>query len=233
MRAQKPLAVIIICALVAGGIAVSRAATEQSPVYKPPLRGAPRGRLGAGTRGGRDMFVLSAWAPDHTGLTVSEQPSLYWFISRVTDLPVEVAISDPRTTQPLLETRLASPVPPGVHRIKLADLGVRLVLGVTYRWSVTVIADPDRRSRDFLAGGLIERVDPPEALQERLAQAPAEEVPFLYAEAGLWYDALTAISELIERTPGDTVLLNRRAALLGQVGLPELSGEEGTKTPRL
>jgi len=190
--------------------------------------------VGAGTRGSgeRDIFVLSVLAPDHTGLTVSEQPSLYWFISQATGLPVEVAIADPRTTQPLLERRLPSPVPPGVHPIKLADFGVRLVPGVTYRWSVTVIADPDRRARDLLAGGLIERVDHPARLRERLAQARAEEVPFLYAEAGLWYDALAAISELIDRAPGDTVLLNQRAALLGQVGLPKLGGEEGTRTPR-
>ncbi|HMA18903.1 MAG TPA: DUF928 domain-containing protein, partial [Thermoanaerobaculia bacterium] len=98
--------------------------------------------------------------------------------------------------------------------------------------SVAVIADPDRRARDLLAAGLIERVDPPERLRERLAQARAEEVPFLCAEAGLWYDALTAISDLIERAPGDAVLLNQRAALLGQVGLSELGGQEGTKTAR-
>ena len=53
-----------------------------APVYRPPLRGAPRGRVGGGSRGtGRESFVLSVLAPDHTGLTTSEQPSLYWFIS--------------------------------------------------------------------------------------------------------------------------------------------------------
>src|SRR5437867_13335867 len=51
-----------------------------APVYKPPLRGAPGGRVGGGTRGTqeRDIFVLSVLAPDHTGLTTREQPSLFW-----------------------------------------------------------------------------------------------------------------------------------------------------------
>jgi len=48
-----------------------------APVYRPPKRGAPGGRVGGGTRGfQREVFVLSVLAPDHTGLTVSEQPFL-------------------------------------------------------------------------------------------------------------------------------------------------------------
>ena len=52
-------------------------ATASAPVYKPPLRGAPGGRVGGGTRGtGREAFILSVLAPAHTGLTSSEQPVL-------------------------------------------------------------------------------------------------------------------------------------------------------------
>ena len=53
------------------------AAATAAPLYKPPLRGAPGGRVGGGTRGSeREVFVLSVLAPDHTGLTLNEQPSL-------------------------------------------------------------------------------------------------------------------------------------------------------------
>lgn len=208
--------------------------TVNAPNYKPPLRGAPAGRVGGGTRSGstRDIFVLSALVPDDSGLTISEQPSLYWFISSGTTLPVEIAISDPRATQPVIETRLPSPVESGLHRLKLTDLGIRLAPGVAYRWSITVISDPNRRSRDILAGGVIERVEAPAGFREKLAQSRKEEHPFLYAEAGLWYDALASISELIESTPNDaTQLRKQRSALLTQVGLPEL-GDEGPKAPR-
>ncbi len=244
MRTLKTVASLVLGGLVAVGISVppgasqepkkeAPAATMTAPVYKPPLRGAPHGRVGGGTRGktGRDVFVLSVLAPDDSGLTVSEQPSLYWFISSSTVLPVEVIITDPRATQPVVEARLPAPVQPGVHRIRLADLGVRLAPGVAYRWSVTVIADPNRRARDILAGGMIERIDAPAGLREKLTQARKEELPFLYADAGLWYDALAAVSELIEKTPGDATLRKHRAALLTQVGLPEL-GDEGAKTPQ-
>ena len=202
------------------------AANPGIPVYNPPLRGAPGGRVGGGTRGagrtGREVFVLSALAPDHPGLTVNEQPSLYWFISNPSSVPVEVTVADPAGTQPLLELQLPPPVRRGVHRIRLADHNVRLAPGVPYRWFVAVVADPSRRSRDILAGGTIERIGLPEGLRLKLAQADKAQLPFLYAEAGLRYDAFGAISELIEGAPNDPELRRQRAALVAQAGLPEL-----------
>jgi len=47
------------------------------------------------------------------------------------------------------------------------------------------------------------------------------EVPTLYAETGFWYDAMTAISELIQAAPNDSGFRAQRAALLEQVGLRE------------
>jgi hypothetical protein len=198
--------------------------TVAAPLYKPPLRGAPGGRVGGGTRGAeRELFVLSVLAPDHTGLTISEQPSLYWFISSLSSFPIEVTVVDPRASQPALETRIAPPIQPGVHRIRLGDHGVRLAPGVAYRWYVAVVPDVGRRSKDILAGGTIERVERPESLAARLAHAGPAELPSLYAEAGLWYDALGAISELIERAPNDPALRKQRAAMAAQVGLPEIN----------
>jgi hypothetical protein len=194
--------------------------TAAVPVYKPPLRGAPGGRVGGGTRGsGREVFVLTVLAPDHSALTVTEQPSLFWYISRSTSLPIEVTLMDLRSTKPVLETRLAAPAAPGVQRIRLADHGVRLEPGVPYRWFVTIVPSSDRRSKDILAGGAIERVQPPEALTAKLAQARKEEAATLYAEAGVWYDALSAISDQIDSAPNDAALRTQRATLLTQVGL--------------
>ncbi|HSF02125.1 MAG TPA: DUF928 domain-containing protein [Solirubrobacterales bacterium] len=206
--------------------AVGSGATSAAvPVYKPPLRGAPGGRVGGGTRGtaGRDTFMLSVLAPDANGLTVSEQPSLYWFISADISLPVEVTIADPNGTQPLLEKRVPIPVKRGVQRFSLADHGVKLAPGIPYRWSVTVVSDPNRRSRDILASGTIERVEPPAGLGAKLQGASKANLAFLYADAGIWYDALSAVSELIESSPNDAELLRQREALLTQAGLPEIA----------
>jgi hypothetical protein len=197
-------------------------ASADAPVYKPPARGAPGGRVGGGTRGiGHEpAFILSVLAPNHTGLTTSEQPALFWFISSPSSHAVEVTVVDPQKTDPLVEVRIEPPVAAGVHRLRLADHNVRLAPGAAYQWYVAVVPDTGRRSKDILAGGAIERVAPPAALAAQVTRASKSELPGLYADAGIWYDALAALGELIDGAPHDQALIDQRSKLLRQVGLP-------------
>ena len=191
------------------------------PVYKPPLRGAPGGRIGGGTRGLKNAVTLLVLAPNHVGLTVQEQPTLYWYSSKPTSSRIVIKIIENQTKAQIFEKQSNQPVPPGVHPIRLADHKVHLLPHTEYKWSVAAVSDPDDRSKDIRAGGLIERIEIPESLRSKLTQAEKGEIPKIYAEAGIWYDALMAISDLIEATPGDTVLRKQRSALLEQVGLSE------------
>lgn len=234
MRTTQRFAVVVLAGFIGTSGPVAALAQEAkqvaqiaAPVYKPPLRGAPGGRVGGGTRGpaGRDVFVLSVLAPDHSAQTVSEQPTLYWYISGETSLPVEIAIVDPNGTEPLLEKTLPTPVTRGVHRINLAEYGVKLAPNVAYRWSVTVVPDANRRSRDILSSAVVERVAPPAELTAKVSSAPKDRLPSIYAEAGMWYDALTAISTLVAAAPDDASLRQQRAGLLTQAGLREIASE--------
>jgi uncharacterized protein DUF928 len=201
------------------------AASPPMPVYTPPKRGAPGGRIGGGSRGTqRDGFSLSVLAPDHTGLTTDPQPTLYWFISSdLAATSVELTLMDPDGTQPLLENRVSPPVKTGLHSIRLSEYGVRLKPGVPYRWFVALVVDPDRRSKDILAGGFVELVEPPAGLPAQVAKTDKKELPQLYAAAGLWYDAVGSISQLIDAAPNDASLKQQRAALLEQAGLTEVA----------
>lgn len=194
------------------------------PVYRPPLRGAPGGRVGGGTRGvGEELITLYVLAPDHVGLTFQEQPALYWYLPKSTNYPIEVTIIEDQAVYPLVEKSISLPVKPGFHHINLKEYGVHLSIGKQYRWFVTFVTDPDHRSKDIVAGGMIERIEFPEALRVKLAQADKTETPNIYAEEGIWYDALMMISDLIEASPNDTILHKQRASLLEQVGLPEIA----------
>ena len=55
-------------------------------------------------------------------------------------------------------------------------------------------------------------------------------MPGIYAEAGLWYDAIGALSRLIERNPGDAGLRAMRAGLLEQIGLPAAAAYDRAAT---
>jgi len=47
----------------------------------------------------------------------------------------------------------------------------------------------------------------------------AGETPAIYAAQGFWYDAIAALSQLIDSNPGDKTLREQRADLLEQVRL--------------
>ncbi len=195
------------------------------PVYRPPLRGAPVGRVAGGSRGIMDEYptLLVVLSPDHTGLTTREQPSLYWFLTEMMPHPIELTIIEDQAVYPALETRIPSPKQPGVQRIRLADYGMRLQPGVQYKWFVALVPDPDRRSKDILAWGEIERIEPTAKLQNILAKTGKERSQYIYAEEGIWYDAFAAVSESIDTAPSDVDLRKQRASLLEQVGLPQIA----------
>lgn len=210
------------------------AAPARTPVYKPPLGlGAPTGLVAGGSPGANTCLAgdlkdkdttltLSILVPpDHVGLTVQEQPSLYWYLSAATSCQVEVTVTDGQVVEPLLDLRLSPPANPGVQRVRLADHGVRLAPGVQYQWAVALVPDPDHCSKDIVAAGGIKRIEATEALHAKLAQADRGEAAAIYAEAGLWYDAVAATSELIATAPQDSALRVQRATLLEQVRLSE------------
>jgi adenylate cyclase len=242
MNSSKLTATISILTLVLGSVVPALGAEQQSqkpmtqveekqkkatstmvaPVYKPPLRGAPGGRLGGGTRGRDQTFTLSVLAPNHTGLTVQEQPVLYWYLSKPITSPIEFTLMGDGI-KPMLETTLKPPFEAGVQRLRLADFGVHLNPGKPYQWFVALVVDPQRRSKDILAGGAIERSEFSESAAVKLSRADKEEAARIYAEEGFWYDAVAAITERIEKAPKDISLREQRASLLQQVGLAEVS----------
>jgi hypothetical protein len=196
-------------------------------VYTPPLRGAPTGRLGGGTRGiSPELTQLHVLAPDHVGLTLQEQPVLYWFVSQVPKHPVEFTLTAADAVRPLVETRIKTPAVAGVQALRLADYGVHLEREVLYQWFVAIVRDPEQRSRDIVAGGEMTRMASATGLAAQLQRAGSSDLPYLYASEGIWYDALRAISELIEASPGQVALVEQRASLLDQVGLKEVAEYE-------
>jgi hypothetical protein len=200
-----------------------------SPVlaYTPPHRGAPSPgrRVGGGTRSfGKKGPLVSVLAPDHVGLTVHDQPALYWFVSETVTTPIEVEVTliEEEGVKPVLKKKLSPPVGPGIQRLNLSEYGVHLTSGARYEWSVALVLDPKRRSRDIVASGGIERIDAAKAPAIPDDNTPKSEAPQLYAKAGLWYDTIMSVSDLIAASPTDHTLREQRATLLETAGLKEV-----------
>ena len=194
------------------------------PNYKPPLRGAPVGRVAGGTRGilCENECLLCVLTPDHTALTVQAQPSLYYFIGGKTKHTIELTVIEEQGIHPILEKQIVSSEIPGIKAIHLRDYDFHLDKDKVYKWFVTIIPDPVRRSKDVLAWGAVKRIDIPESVRQKIARSEKAVVPQIYAEAGIWYDSFAEISSLIESHPNNREFRQQRAALLEQVGLKEI-----------
>lgn len=201
-------------------------AALQPPVYVPPMRGAPASRVGGASRGTAEAVALEVLAPDHTGLTVSPQPSLYWYLSKPMNAPVEVTVIDDQAIRPLAEIHLTAPKSSGVQSIDLSKYGAEPKPGMEYQWYVALVPDPQQRSNDILAGGTIKRIAPSLTLTAKLERASEQQLTYIYAKAGLWYDALAAVSEPMSENPDDATLHAERAALLKQVGLGSIAARD-------
>ena len=191
-----------------------------------PKQGYSNFRIGAGTRSGEAQFLLSTLVTrDHIGLTTKAQPSFFWYQSKPLDLRFTFQLKAVKEPEALVRLELNSPSESGVHRIQLLDLlGISLAYDLDYEW---MVAFQPEGSPSVLARGYIRRIEASTKLATQLSRAKKSELPFVYIEEGLWYDALEAISDLIERHPNDENYLSIRGELLQTVGLiNELEKEE-------
>jgi len=187
--------------------------------YKPPLRGAPGGRVGGASRGSvkaaASLPTIDLLAPgDHAGLTANASPTLYFFLSQPVAWPTQLTISAPLQPAPVAEVTIPSPRSAGIHAVRLADYRVSLNPGIAYTWSISIIVDPRTWARNIVASATILH-SPPDPAIAGAANRPPLQRSGLYAQAGYWYDAVAAAYE---------ATFDRFAALTGlmrQVGLAE------------
>jgi hypothetical protein len=193
--------------------------------FRPPTTGAPSVRVTGGSRGsGNAATTLDVLAPDDIGVTTQEQPSLFWFQSKPAEAKFELTLLQENKAKPLVQVMVERSTKAGIQRLKLSDHGVKLTPGVEYQWVVALISDPDNRSSDLVASGVIKRVEPTADLKGKIAKATPAKLPSVYAEEGIWYDALSVLSDQIEAHPDDKALRDTRADLLRQVGLKAAAG---------
>lgn len=192
---------------------------ENTLSYNAPDQPSPATRVVVDeSQPGQEPLYLSVLSPDHIGLTMFEQPALFWFIAHPTSQPVDVMITDESHTQRLLDVRMLPPIQPGIHKVDLKDYGIRLQLNTTYQWKI--ILQGNTPGESYSTSGWIMRISPPTPLAA-IAQLPSmtSTPPRSLVEAGLWYDAIWALSERIHTHPTDVASLTQRANLLEQVGL--------------
>jgi hypothetical protein len=201
-------------------------AIAKDPIrYKPPTLPGPVRTAGTGSRtAGCDMdktATLLPLVPDrHIGQTVSDRPALLWYVTGAKS--VEVALVEPGVAKPIFEQTVQIRRP-GIVQVDFPANAPALAPNKEYRWSVSVVCNPKRRTQDVAyTQAYIKRLPVSPELQQRLTAAPSDqERGRIYADAGLWYDALAILAKANASDPANTSIREDFYSLLNQVNLME------------
>jgi hypothetical protein len=245
MKARLTLTALLstFCAAIAQDpappAAAASPATPPTPARRPILKynvpkevaaGERRDGDGGSRTGDKNMPELPRWfttvlPASGKGLTVLEQPSLFTWQSDTARMAYVVKILEPGKAQPIFGYA-ANNLGKGFHRIDLSQFDVSLKPGVEYQWKAALRPDQKNASKDLFVEGTIKRIEPDAALAGKIEKAPAADLAAVYAEAGLWYDALAAIQDQIAANPKDKELLAMRDAFLNDANLGKVTGKE-------
>ena len=228
-RPVSLLGIVLACSL-SGSFVSAQTNASASVKFRPKTSGTASVRVTGGSRGSGDAAVtLDVLAPDEIGETTLEQPSLFWFQSQPADARFELTLLQENKAKPIVQISVDRSSKAGIQRLKLSDHGAKLAPGVEYQWVVALVNDPNNRSKDLVASGVIKRVEPSSDLKEKVAKAAPGSLAAVYADAGIWYDALSVLSDQIDAHPNDKALRQTRADLLRQVGLKAAAQADGAK----
>jgi Domain of Unknown Function (DUF928) len=198
--------------------------------YKPPALRGPIRTAGTGARGcdleKASPVTLMPLVPDrHIGLTASARPTFYWYAKGAKT--VEFALVQPGNVKPLIDAKV--PVnSDGIAKLELPASAPDLKVGQEYRWSVAVACNPKRRSEDIAyTQAIIKRVELSAQQQQQLdAAQSAQDKGRIYAEAGLWYNALSTLSQASVSDPANQGVKEDLLSLFDQVSLTNSIAKE-------
>ena len=157
------------------------------------------GVRGAGSCSEQATTKLTALAPySHLGNTVSSYPTFAWYIPDANSYPVKFRLYeyDPNEGngrgKAIVQEEFSSS--PGIMTYSLPSDSPGLTAGKKYIWQVVAACNPNSPSRSMVISAEIKVVEQPNEIVTELNNtsdlvARAD----IYAEAGLWYDALAEV----------------------------------------
>jgi hypothetical protein len=224
----------------------SKAATaSQVKFNRPPLspRGAPGNRKGGGTRDGNKCSALeinerllalvpateSEQAINHVwGLTVKTSPTLWFYLPY---LPKDIKAGklelwdetdrDPRNYQQIYQGTFTVAGTPGAIALSLPPT-VKLELNKNYHWYLSVDINCHGENQSVDVNGWIQRTTFNNTFALKQQSVKRNQV-ILYAENGIWYDALSQLAQLRSSHPRAENFITDWQKLLSDAGLEEFA----------
>ena len=138
-HATSIAAFAIACAIIAPMIASGQDLSKPVNIAT-PISDTLFGRIDTNVRGTESdgPEVISMSPATYNARTLTDRPTLYWFLSLNTESAVRFALREVanRVSTTVLECEVPGPIAAGVHTIRLADHGVVLRTDRRYSWFV-------------------------------------------------------------------------------------------------
>jgi len=193
--------------------------------------GAKRGELAACLPTKLDLTALVHFTEKNSvinvwGQTTVEHPSWFFYVPYTKDLDytVEFVLQDMDLNE-VYKKAIALPDKPGVIRVSLPSTAPALALNKQYRWFFTINCDKEKNSPPTFVEGVIQRVELNPATIKELETTELLKRYAIYAQKGIWYEALTTLAELRQKNPEDVALKAEWRNLLGSISLDDIAAE--------
>lgn len=191
----------------------------------------PDNRQGGATRGDdciQGNSSLVALVPASGGTTTAEYPTVYWYMPATSAAAAEFVLRDDNQ-QVVYSTRYAlaksaKGVVADTPKIMSLTLPAYtnlspLKIGQEYQWSLVLSCNASDLSGQLFVDGKIKRVQADPTLAGLVSKASPQERVGLYAQARIWYEALSTLVELQRDRPNNPEVLEAMNKLLASVGL--------------
>ncbi len=166
-------------------------------------------------------------------LTLSERPTFWVYVTAMpTDAEVQFTLQDAAGKRELYNTRFTVSGQTGLVGVQIPKTAPALKVGENYMWQMAMRCDRDSRDSDPIIGSWVQRITAeqlkpmggfnPSPIVQQLARATEREKPSLYAELGIWQDAVTSLIQLRRNQPNDVELTEDWRDLLTAAQMREL-----------
>ncbi len=191
---------------------------------RPPTE--PRGPQRGGCGSIRQLGVTALVPKNKIGRTVSEYPTFFFYLPQTKAELAEFTLEDPSGKQ-IYKQELKISNLSGVIGISIpANTNVPpLEAGKSYRWNFTVNCDSQDRSSDEIESGFVRRVELSADIRSQLDRADSRQKTVIYAENGIWQDALSTLAAARRANPNDAELAADWKILLYSVKLGHIAKE--------
>jgi hypothetical protein len=206
----------------------SSAAGLVAQAFSPPKRGTPVSTAGGATRGsctekGKNLVPLMP--KEKLGLTIAERPTLFLYVPPTEVRTAQLTVLGNQDTDVVYEASLPLPKKSGVIQLTLPDQAPALKVGKQYHWFLSIDCKADGTGGEMSVEGWVERIQPTSALTQALKKADAKQQVKLYANNGIWHEAVATLAKLRLEHPKDAQVQTNWKELLRSVGLSAIATE--------